>query len=39
MQTCTTFTKEQIEVIVMSKFVAMATSYEVKDTLFWTFWG
>ena len=36
-QTCTSFTNEQIDVIVTSKIVAMATSYEVKDTLFWTF--
>ena len=36
-QTSTSFTSEQIEVIVMSKFAAMAMSYMVKDTLFWTF--
>ena len=36
-QTFTSFTSEQIDVTVTSKIVAMATSYEVKDTLFWTF--
>ena len=36
-QTCTSFSNEQIDVIVTSRIVAMATSYEVKDTLFWTF--
>ena len=30
------FTIEQIAVAMMPKFVAMATSYEVKDTLFFT---
>ena len=36
-QAWTGFTFEQIEIIVTSKFIA--TSYEVNDTLFWTFWG
>ena len=32
-QLCKGFTTEQIAVAMTSKFVAMATSYEVKDTL------
>ena len=33
-QLCKGFTNEQIVVAMASKFVAMATLYEVKDTLF-----
>ena len=36
-QICTSFTNEQIEITVTSKFVAMTTSCEVKVTLFLTF--
>ena len=35
-QLCKGFTNEQISAAMTSKFVAMATSYEVKDTLFST---
>ena len=35
-QLCKGFTNEQIAVAMTSKFVAMATSYEVKDTLIFT---
>ena len=36
-QICIAFTKEQIEIALTSKFVAIATSREVKRTLFLTF--
>ena len=35
-QLCKSFTNEQIAVAMMPKFVAMAMSQEVKDTLFFT---
>ena len=35
-QLCKVFTNEQIAVAMTSKFVTMATQYEVKGTLFFT---